>query len=98
MYITIINKNDVYEYALEFQTIFDREIAVRIFRYSFERAVKLADYSKSKQSIKLKMPKPYIILLEETEEVNDTIKLEIEFSKDISFDYEIKILKYWTYD
>lgn len=81
MYITITDGNEVYEYALEFQTIFDKEIAVRIFRYSFERAVKLADYSNSKEIIKLKMPEPYIILIEETGGVKDNIKLELEFGK-----------------
>ena len=60
MYITITDSNEVYEYALEFQTVFDKEIAVRIFRYSFERAVKLADYSNAKEFIKLKMPEPLI--------------------------------------
>lgn len=98
MYITITDGNDVYEYALEFQTIFDKEIAVRVFRYSFERAVKLADYSNAKESIKLKMPEPYIILIEETDGVNDTIKLEMEFGKGVIFNYDIKVLKYWTYD
>ncbi|KOA21562.1 hypothetical protein CLHOM_00210 [Clostridium homopropionicum DSM 5847] len=98
MYITITEGNDVYEYALEFQTIFDKEIAVRVFRYSFERAVKLADYSNAKESIKLKMPEPYIILIGEIEGVNDTIKLEMEFGKGVLFDYDIKVLKYWTYD
>jgi hypothetical protein len=60
MYITITDGNEVYEYDLEFQTVFDKEIAVRIFRYSFERAVKLADYSNAKEFIKLKMPEPLI--------------------------------------
>ncbi|KOA18744.1 hypothetical protein CLHOM_30280 [Clostridium homopropionicum DSM 5847] len=98
MYITITDDNEVYEYALEFQTIFDKEIAVRIFRYSFERAVKLADYSKAKEVIKLKMPEPYIILIEEAGGIEDTIKLEMEFSKGVTLKYYIKVLRYWTYD
>jgi hypothetical protein len=98
MYITITDDNDAYEYALEFQTIFDKEIAIRVFRYSFERAVKLADYSMAKESIKLKMPEPYIILIEETEGVNDTIKLEMDFGKGVTLSYDIKVFKYWNYD
>ena len=97
MYITVVDGNNVYEYALEFQTVFDKEIAIRIFRYSFERAIKLADYSKSKEYIKLKMPDPYIILIEEETGVKDSIKLEIEFSKNAGFTYDIKVLRYWTY-
>jgi len=98
MYITITDGDEVYEYALEFQTIFDKEIVVKIFRYSFERAVKLADYSKAKEVIKLKMPEPYIILIEETEGVEDTIKLEMKFGKEVTLKYDIKVLRYWTYD
>ena len=98
MYITITDGNEVYEYALEFQTVFDKEIAVRIFRYSFERAVKLVDYSKAKEVIKLKMPEPYVILIEESEGVKDTIRLEMEFGKGVTLNYDIKVLRYWTYD
>ena len=97
MYITVVDGNNIYEYALEFQTVFDKEIAIRVFRYSFERAVKLADYSQSKECIKLKMPEPYIILIEEEDGVKDRIKLEIEFSKNVGFTYDIKVLRYWTY-
>jgi len=98
MYVTVVEGNNVYEYAIEFQTVFDNEIAVRIFRYSFERAVKLADYSRAKECIKLKMPEPYVILLEEEKDVGDFIKLEMEFSRGVKFTYDIQVLRYWTYD
>ena len=40
MFITIKDRNKILEYALEFQTVFENDMAIRIFRYSFERAVK----------------------------------------------------------
>jgi len=80
-----------------FLSLCEQILAIRVFRYSFERAVKLADYSKSKECIKLKMPEPYIILIEEEEGVKDRIKIEIEFSKNVGFTYNIKVLRYWTY-
>lgn len=98
MYITVTDGNEIYEYEMEFQTKFDKEISVRIFRYSFERAIKIADFSKTNEFIKLKMPDPYLILLEETSDVGDSIKLQIEFGKGKAFIYDIKVLKYWTYD
>ena len=98
MYITVIDNSKVYEYAIEFQTMFEKEIAIRIFRYSFERAVKIADYSKAKEIIKLKMPEPYIVILEEEPGLGDKIILEIEFGKKEKFSYDVKVLKYWNYD
>ncbi|MDV3426037.1 MAG: hypothetical protein LIR50_02455, partial [Bacillota bacterium] len=60
--------------------------------------IRIADYSHSKEIIKLKMPEPYLILLEESSDIGDSIKLQMEFSKGQFFIYDIKVLKYWTYD
>jgi hypothetical protein len=48
MFITIKDKHKILEYALEFQTVFENDMAIRIFRYSFERAVKTRSYFKNK--------------------------------------------------
>lgn len=40
MYIEIYDKEKIYEYALEFQTKYEKEMGIRIFRYGFDRAVK----------------------------------------------------------
>jgi hypothetical protein len=62
MYITAEEGNNIYEYAIEFQTRFDKEISIRMFRYSFERAVKL-DYYRDKNKIILNLPEPLLILV-----------------------------------
>ena len=47
IFITAEEGNNIFEYAIEFQTAFDKDIAIRMFRYSFERAVRL-DYYREK--------------------------------------------------
>ena len=97
MFITVADSNKVYEYAIEFQTRFDEEILIRMFRYSFERAAKL-EYLRNKNKVRLKFPEPYLILLEEEKEINDEITLEIEMPKAVIINFKVKVLKYWDYD
>jgi hypothetical protein len=97
LYITAVDGDDIFEYAIEFQTIFDKDIAIRIFRYGFERALNL-DYYRDKSHIILKFPEPYLILIEEEPDIHDAVTLEIQVPKSESFHFRINILKYWTYD
>jgi hypothetical protein len=48
MYIKVIDREKIYEYEIEFQTVYENSMAIRMFRYGFERAVKLADYNSIK--------------------------------------------------
>lgn len=98
MYISVKDKDRRYQYALEFQTIFENDMAIRIFRYSFERAVKLNENIENKNHIKITLPKPYLIVLEEEKDLGDKLKLEIEIENGESFFYNIDVLRYWTYD
>ena len=43
MYIKVIDGEKIYEYEIEFQTAYENSMVIRMFRYGFERAVKLAD-------------------------------------------------------
>lgn len=100
MYIEIKDTNKNYEYALEFQTVFENDMAIRIFRYSFERAVKLEAKlnNKDKNYMKITLPKPYLIVLEEEKDLAGKLKLEINIANEQSFFYSIDVLRYWTYD
>lgn len=98
MYISVKDKDRRYQYALEFQTIFENDMAIRIFRYSFERAVKLNENIENKNHIKITLPKPYLIVLEEEKDLDDKLKLEIEIENGESFFYNVDVLRYWTYD
>ncbi len=97
MFITAIYKDKTFEYAIEFQTAFDKDIAIRIFRYSFERAIRL-DYYRNKNLVRLQFPEPYIILLEEERNVSDELTLELLIPKGQAVRFNVKILKYWNYN
>lgn len=99
MYIEVVDRENIYEYEIEFQTIYEDSMAIRMFRYGFERAVKIADYSSIKEGrIKIKLPEPYLIVLEEDKNVPENIFLEIEVPKQDTIIYSCKVLKYFNYD
>ena len=99
MYIKVIDGEKIYEYEIEFQTVYESSMAIRMFRYGFERAVKLADYNRIKEGkIKIKLPEPYLIVLEEDKDIPNDIHLEIEIPKQNTVTYRCKVLKYYTYN
>jgi hypothetical protein len=78
MYIKVIDREKIYEYEIEFQTVYENSMAIRMFRYGFERSVKLADYNNIKEGkIKIKLPEPYLIVLEEDKDIPDEISDEM---------------------
>ena len=98
MYISVKDKTKLYEYALEFQTIFDNDMSIRIFRYSFEKVARNPKYLTNKNQNEITLPESYLIVLEEEKDLEDYITLKINIPKAESFLYPIKVLRYWTYD
>ena len=92
MFITAVEGDKILEYAIEFQTKFDEEILIRMFRYSFERAAKLV-YFKDKNKLRLKLPEPYLIILEKEKGIDNEITLEIEIPKALPINFKVKVLK-----
>lgn len=97
LYITAYDKGRRFEYAVEFQTKFDETMGIRMFRYGFERAAKIHK-TISKSKVIIEFPQPYLILLEEENEVEDLISLEVIFPKGEKANFNIDVLKYWNYD
>ena len=93
MYITAKDKDRTFEYAIEFQTAFDKDIAIRIFRYSFERALRI-DYYRNKNLVRLQFPEPYIILLEEESNLADELTMELVIPKRDIIRFNVAVLKY----
>ncbi|WP_241428120.1 hypothetical protein [Clostridium sp. DJ247] len=99
MYIRVVDQEKVYEYEIEFQTVYENNMAIRMFRYGFERAVKIADYKNIKEGrVKIKIPEPYLIVIEEDSDIPDKISLEIEIPKQNTVTYNCKLLKYFNYN
>ena len=97
LYIEAEENGKIYDYAIEFQTVFEESMAIRIFRYGFEKAVR--DYTLvNKNVIEINLPEPYLIVIEETENLESSISLKIRVSKGNTLNYKINVLKYWEYD
>jgi len=97
LYIEVTNKGKLYDYAIEFQTKYEKDMGIRIFRYGFDKAVKNS-MELNKNTITINFPEPYLIVLEKEKGLEDKINLRINFPKQGNFNYEINVLKYWEYD
>lgn len=97
LYIEVTYKDKLYDYAIEFQTRYEKEMAIRIFRYGFDKAVKRFK-ELNKNTITINFPEPYLIVLEKEKGLEDKITLRINFPKKESINYEVNVLKYWEYD
>lgn len=99
MYINVDNGDKIYEYEIEFQTKYEKGLIIRMFRYGFERAVKLLDYNDYPNDIiEINVPEPYIIVIEEKEKTPDKLQLKINFPKSYSFTYSCNVFKYYEKD
>ncbi|EQB89542.1 hypothetical protein J2Z44_002803 [Clostridium punense] len=97
LYIEVTYKDKLYDYAIEFQTKYEKDMGIRIFRYGFDKAVKNS-MELNKNTIDISFPEPYLIVLEKEKGLEDKINLRIKFPKQGSFNYKINVLKYWEYD
>ncbi|MBP2021495.1 hypothetical protein J2Z44_001291 [Clostridium punense] len=97
LYIEVTDKGKLYDYAIEFQTKYEKDMGIRIFRYGFDKAVKNF-MELNKNTIDISFPEPYLIVLEKEKGLEDKINLRIKFPKQGNFNYEINVLKYWEYD
>ncbi len=98
MYIRVEDKEKILEYEIEFQTVYDNTMAIRMFRYGFERAAKVLDFKNRRDTIEITLPEPYLIVMEEDEKTPDEMILKLIIPKGKSVYYKVKVFKYWNYD
>ncbi|OFI06485.1 hypothetical protein CLOACE_09850 [Clostridium acetireducens DSM 10703] len=98
MYVRVEDDNRILEYEIEFQTVYDNSMAIRMFRYGFERAAKLLDFKDSRNTIEITLPEPYLIVMEEDKRTPDEINLKLIIPKGENILYKVNVLKYWNYD
>jgi hypothetical protein len=72
-------------------------MAIRMFRYGFERAVRLADFKNMGDTITINLPEPYLIVLEGDNKTPEETKLKIIIPKDNEFMYKANVLKNENY-
>ncbi|MEX1030294.1 MAG: hypothetical protein WDZ91_09680, partial [Paenibacillaceae bacterium] len=97
MFITIRDYQNVYRYHIEFQTMNDSSMVIRMFRYGFEKAVELAGSIEADQPIILEFPRQLVIFLEENENIDDSLMIELRLPSGEVIPYAVPVMKYWKY-
>ena len=98
MFIEVASGKTIYRYHLEFQTTYDKNIVIRMFRYGFEKAKELLDLSDLTGPLEMEFPDPRVIFIEENEKVPDILQLRVKIPKQEALLYQVPTFKYWLYD
>ncbi len=98
MFIEVASGKTIYRYHIEFQTTYDKNIIIRMFRYGFEKAKELLDLADLTKPPEMEFPDPRVIFIEENEKIPDILQLRIKIPKQESLLYQVPAFKYWLYD
>jgi hypothetical protein len=92
---TIITVNDTEKFHAEVQINNDNTIALRVFDYGYQEALK---YKKVEQDrIILEFPQSKIIFLEHNTNTPDNVILELRFKNQDSYEYTVPTMKFLSY-
>ena len=92
---TIITVNNTEKFHIEVQIENDSIIAIRVFDYSYQDALK---YKKKEiDRIILEFPQSKVIFLEHNSKTPDVVILELKFGDQGSFEYKIPTMKFLNY-
>jgi hypothetical protein len=97
-----------FSYHIEFQTHNDGQMVIRMFRYSFEKAVELAQaegridtedrtIANGKSLPVIEFPRQLVIFIEENQNINDHLAFLLRMPDGQEMEYRVPVLKYWTY-
>ena len=86
----------VYRYHIEFQTLNDTGMVIRMFKYGFEKAMETLDISSEKE-IRLEFPKQRVIFLEENQNIADSLSMVLIMPDGQEIKYKVPVMKYWRY-
>lgn len=95
IYLTIETKLEKITYHIELQTLHDASMALRMFRYGFEKGLELSKLGKRKNLIVF--PKQVVLFLEQNEAIEDPLSLTVQLPNGTTFDYTVPVIKYWRY-
>lgn len=105
-FITVRTKHGKnYSYHIEFQTRNDGQMVIRMFRYSFEKAVEKAraeermhrrEAGAESQTV-IELPRQLVIFLEENRRIGDELSFLLRLPDGRELEYGVPVLKYWTY-
>lgn len=87
------------EYHVEFQTLHDSAMAVRMFQYGFSRALEAGRLAEAAEDevLTLAFPRQLVIYLEENEAIREWVELALVFSDGQNIRYRVPAMRYWTF-
>jgi hypothetical protein len=102
MFITVESKQKTFHFHIEFQTLNDETMVIRMFRYGFEKALEHATSIEANNKVPREkkvflFPKQLVIFLEENEAVEDTLSLILRLSNGQELTYDVDVMKYWKH-
>jgi hypothetical protein len=92
---TIITVNDSEKFHAEVQINSDSTIALRVFDYGYQDALKYKKVESDR--IILEFPQSKVIFLEHNSNTPDTVILELNFKNQSKFEYKIPTMKFLDY-
>ncbi|MBP1988436.1 hypothetical protein [Paenibacillus eucommiae] len=103
MFITVTSKQETITFHIEFQTLNDNMMVVRLFQYGFKKALEEAQASGAfttgnpQEKILMKFPRQLVIYLEENEAIQESQSLALSLPDGREVEYTVPTMKYWTY-
>lgn len=96
VFITIRTENKSFSYHIEFQTLNDNSMAIRMFRYGFEKAVEQYGDEIGCETI-LYYPKQLVIFLEENKNIKNELYFRLRLPDEQEIKFKVPVMKYWEY-
>lgn len=93
LYIALRTYHEVRRYHIEFQTLQDNSMAIRMFRYGMEKAIR--EINAATAEMVIEYPLQRVIYLEENGNIPDELTLRLKFADGQELQYRVPVMKYW---
>ncbi len=102
LHLRLITTLGVFRYHIEFQTLNDHTMAIRMFHYGLEMALEEAAGREDHESALLEdglsllvFPRQLVIFLEENDAVGDSISFRLRLPDGAEIVYKVPAMRYW---
>ncbi len=89
-----------YQYHIDFQTLYDQDMVIRMFAYGFSKAKEVVGLYEfiNRAETTIIIPHQLVIYIEEHKNITDELKLRIVFPDGDEKKYIVPVMKYWEYE
>ncbi|THF82747.1 RpnC/YadD family protein [Cohnella fermenti] len=103
-HVKLVTTKGTYRYHVEFQTLNDQSMAIRMFRYGFEMALeKAATDDKGDASTQdprlplIVFPRQVVVFLEENDAIGESVAFRLQLPDGQEVVYEVPAVRYWQW-